>query len=71
MMKAKAGKPTNIDEYIAEFPPDARERLQKVRGAIRKAAPKAEETIKYLLPTYVLAGMHLTIDFDPVVAHFR
>jgi uncharacterized protein YdhG (YjbR/CyaY superfamily) len=30
--------------------------LEKVRAAIRKAAPGAEETIKYRLPTFVLHG---------------
>ena len=56
MMKAKAGKPTNIDEYFADFPKDVQERLQKVRMTIRKAAPGAEEAIKYMMPTFVLKG---------------
>jgi uncharacterized protein YdhG (YjbR/CyaY superfamily) len=56
MMKAKAGKPSNIDDYIADFPKDVQERLQKVRMTIRKAAPKAEEAIKYMIPTFVLEG---------------
>ena len=54
-MKAKQ-KPTTIDEYIADFPKDVQERLQKVRAAIRKAAPNAEETIKYRMPTFMLEG---------------
>ena len=55
-MKAKQKQPTTIDEYIADFPKDVQERLQKVRAAIKKAAPDAEETIKYRMPTFVLAG---------------
>jgi len=53
-MKAKKAK--NIDEYIADFPVDVQLLLQKVRTAIRKAAPKAEEAIKYQMPTFVLNG---------------
>lgn len=53
-MKAKKAK--DIDEYIADFPPDVRLMLQKVRTAIRKAAPHAEEAIKYQMPTFVLNG---------------
>ena len=53
-MKAKKAK--DIDEYIADFPVDVQLMLQKVRTAIRKAAPKAEEAIKYQMPTFVLNG---------------
>jgi len=53
-MKAKKAK--DIDEYIADFPADVQLLLQKVRTAIRKAAPKAEEAIKYRMPTFVLNG---------------
>ena len=55
-MKTKQKQPTTIDEYIAEFPRDVQPLLEKVRAAIRKAAPKAEEAIKYRMPTYVLEG---------------
>ena len=55
-MKAKQHKPTTIDEYIADFPPDVQPMLEKVRAAIRKAAPEAEEAIKYQMPTFVLNG---------------
>lgn len=55
-MKAKQKKPTTIDEYIADFPRDMQPLLEKVRAVIRKAAPDAEEAIKYMMPTYVLQG---------------
>ena len=47
---------TTIDEYIATFPADVQAILQKVRAAIRKSAPGAEEAIKYRMPTFVLKG---------------
>ena len=55
-MKAKQQKPTTIDAYIADFPPDVQPLLEKVRAAIRKAAPDAEEAIKYMMPTFVQNG---------------
>ena len=55
-MKTKPQKPTTIDDYIADFPPDVQPSLTKVREAIRRAAPQAEEAIKYQMPTFVLNG---------------
>jgi uncharacterized protein YdhG (YjbR/CyaY superfamily) len=46
----------SIDEYIAEFPPTVRERLQQVREVIRAGAPDAVETISYAMPTFDLNG---------------
>jgi uncharacterized protein YdhG (YjbR/CyaY superfamily) len=48
--------PKTVNEYIGGFPTDVRKRLREVRQTIRKAAPKAKETIKYQIPTYVLDG---------------
>lgn len=55
-MKTKPAPPQTIDAYIAMFPASVRAMLQKVRTTIRKAAPGAEEAIKYQLPTFVLHG---------------
>jgi uncharacterized protein YdhG (YjbR/CyaY superfamily) len=46
----------NIDEYIAAFPPETRVILEKVRATIREAAPEAQETINYAIPTFTLKG---------------
>lgn len=48
--------PKDIDEYIAGFPNDVQEILEKIRMTIRKVAPAAEETIKYQIPTFTLKG---------------
>lgn len=42
-----------IDEYIAGFPRETQEILQRIRTIIKKAAPKAEEKISYGIPTFV------------------
>lgn len=53
-------KPADMDSYIASFPKDVQKMLQQVRSAIKKAAPKAEETIKYTIPTFTLNGNMLS-----------
>src|SRR5215475_13628416 len=59
IMKTRQAAPRNIDEYIAAFPNDVQEILQKIRKTIRKAAPDAEETISYQIPTFNLKGSYL------------
>ncbi len=55
-MKPDQTAPKTIDEYIAGFPPDVQKLLQQIRKTIRKAAPDAEETIAYRMPTFTLKG---------------
>lgn len=55
-MTSHPTQPNDIDAYIAGFPEDVRQILEKIRSTIRKAAPQAQETIKYRMPTYVLEG---------------
>jgi uncharacterized protein YdhG (YjbR/CyaY superfamily) len=45
-------RPSNIDEYIALYPPDIQKRLILIRETIRKAAPKAVEKISWAMPTF-------------------
>jgi uncharacterized protein YdhG (YjbR/CyaY superfamily) len=58
----------DIDEYIAGFPADVQRVLEQVRATIRKAAPRAEEAIKYQIPTFVLDGRNL-IHFAAYARH--
>jgi len=44
--------PKDIDDYIDRFPAEVQQLLEKVRLTIRKAAPKAEETISYGMPAF-------------------
>lgn len=55
-MLTNAAKPSNIDEYIANFPTEIQKMLQELRATIRAAAPDAEETINYRMPTFTLKG---------------
>ena len=47
---------TSVDEYLAAQPKSLQDILRRVRGAIRKAVPQAEETLSYGIPTYKLNG---------------
>ncbi|OGD17790.1 MAG: hypothetical protein A2V76_09040 [Candidatus Aminicenantes bacterium RBG_16_63_14] len=55
-MRAGREAPGSVDAYIAGFPPEVREVLNKVRLTIRKAAPDAEERIAYGMPSFALKG---------------
>ncbi len=49
----------SVDEYLATLPEDVQAILQRVRSAIRKAVPAAEEVISYQIPAYKLGGGRL------------
>ena len=55
-MTATKNKFQDMDEYIATFPEDVRQLLEKIRQTIQKAAPEAEETINYQIPTFKFHG---------------
>ena len=55
-MKTDRTAPKTIDEYIAGYPPEIQKILKKIRATIRKAAPEAQETISYQMPTFTLNG---------------
>jgi uncharacterized protein YdhG (YjbR/CyaY superfamily) len=46
----------SVDEYITTQPENVQAILQRVRSAIRKALPGAEEVISYQIPAYKLHG---------------
>lgn len=54
---ATAGQPaSSIDNYIAQYPRAVQAILSRIRQLIAKAAPEAEEAMKYQIPTFVLNG---------------
>ena len=57
---AKSKKQLNtVDEYIAAFPKEVQDVLEKIRSTIRESAPKAEEAISYGIPAFILNGRSL------------
>jgi len=57
-----------VDEYLAPLPTDQRAALEKLRKAIKSAAPNAEECISYQLPAYRLNGKFL-VAFGAAAKH--
>ena len=55
-MATPRATPKNIDEYIASFSPEVQAILQRIRLTIRNAAPDAQETISYKIPTFTMGG---------------
>jgi len=55
----ETSKANSIDEYIAGFPDGVQQLLETVRTTIRQAAPEAEETISYAIPTFTLNKKNL------------
>ena len=50
--------PKTVDEYLAGVPEPARTTLNKIRAAIRSAAPvEATETISYRIPAFKYKGV--------------
>jgi uncharacterized protein YdhG (YjbR/CyaY superfamily) len=48
-----------IDEYMTTHPEAVQASLRRVRSAIRKALPGADEGISYQIPTYKLHGAYV------------
>jgi uncharacterized protein YdhG (YjbR/CyaY superfamily) len=47
---------SSVDAYIAAHPPELRKKMEQIRSIIRKVAPRAEESISYMMPAYKLHG---------------
>lgn len=54
---AATKRPGSIRDYIAAKPPAVRAVLERVRRAIRKAVPSAEEGLSYQIPVFTLNGV--------------
>ncbi|SRR6266404_2155912 len=51
-MADKKIRPKNIAEYIHAAPKEARKKLREIHACIRKAAPGAEESLKWGMPAF-------------------
>lgn len=58
-MKSQSKTHKNVDAYVASFPRATRQVLERVRGTIRKALPRAEEAISYNIPAYRIGGRNV------------
>jgi len=67
-MSSTSFRPRTIDEYLATLAADKRAALERLRSAIRAAAPQAEECISYGLPGFRLGG-RLLVSFGAAARH--
>ena len=51
-MKTNAKEIKSIDNYINQFPEEIKSKLETIRSAIKKAAPKSTEVISYGMPAF-------------------
>ena len=56
---ANPGSAKDVDDYLASLPPEAQATLEKLRKAIRAAAPSATEAFSFDRPAFMLGGKRL------------
>jgi uncharacterized protein YdhG (YjbR/CyaY superfamily) len=59
----------SVDDYLAALPEESRAILEKLRKAIKAAAPEATETMSYHMPTFKLHGRFL-VSFAAFKDHY-
>jgi uncharacterized protein YdhG (YjbR/CyaY superfamily) len=71
-------KPTTVDEYIAAVPEEGRKHAREIREILKKAAPKAMETLKWGQPAYAaerilfaFAAFKSHLNFNPTSSVIR
>ncbi len=52
-------QPSDVEDYFARVPEEARAAIEKLRKTIKAAVPKAVEVIWYQIPTFKLNGRPL------------
>lgn len=55
-MATRGAAPKTIDEYVAMFPHDVREILERIREIVARNAPGAQPAISYQIPAFMLDG---------------
>jgi len=68
MAEYRPDKPRTIDEYLAPLDKQQRTTLERLRQAIKSAAPKAEECISYGIPSFRFNG-RLLVSFGAAKKH--
>lgn len=53
-----SGAPESVDEYVASFPPEIRDVLERVRAAIHAGVPDGEEKVRYGMGAVMLGGRY-------------
>ncbi|MDR6906035.1 uncharacterized protein YdhG (YjbR/CyaY superfamily) [Agromyces sp. 3263] len=53
-----AAAPETVDDYVASFPPEVREVLERVRAAIHAGVPDGAEKVRYGMGAVMLGGRY-------------
>jgi uncharacterized protein YdhG (YjbR/CyaY superfamily) len=59
----------DVDEYMSKLPDDRRDVMERLRAAIRAAAPGASETISYNMPAMRLDDRFL-VSYEAYKRHY-
>jgi len=59
-MPSKKSKPQSVSKYIQSAPKESQKKLREMRTLVRKAAPKADEGLRWKLPA-ISAGRILVM----------
>ena len=62
-------KDASVDEYMAGLPEERRAVMERLRSAIRAAAPDATEAISYNMPAFRLDGRFL-VSYEAYKRHY-
>ena len=65
---SESATPRTIDEYLEALDPEKRAALERLRGQIHAAAPRAEECISYGVPGFRYDG-RLLVSFGAAARH--
>ena len=57
-LRAWPAAPETVDDYVASFPPDVREVLERVRAAIHAGVPDGAEKVRYGMAAVMLGGRY-------------
>ncbi len=55
-MTQRPAPPATVADYLADFPPEVRERLEALRTLILRVVPEATEKMAYGMPAYHFHG---------------
>jgi uncharacterized protein YdhG (YjbR/CyaY superfamily) len=77
MIMPKA-KPKTVDEYVTAVPEAGRKHVREIRAILKRAAPKAKETLKWGQPAYeaerilfAFAAFKSHLNFSPTPSVIR
>ncbi len=63
-------KPSSVEEYLAALPEERRAAMERMRQAIKSAAPDATELISYNMPAFKSHGGQFLVSYAAFKRHY-